>query len=73
MEPSTLELEPGDVLVHKKGSIYRVLLVGVTHSETMAPEIVYQNTSDNRKWSRPEWMFTTDRFRHINNAGDWLT
>jgi hypothetical protein len=68
-----LDLKEGDVLVHKKGGIYRVLLTGVTHSETLGTEIVYQNTSDNSRWSRPEWMFTDDRFRHINHAGDWLS
>lgn len=73
MAGQELVFESWDVLVHKKGGIYRVLSADATDSETQEPVVVYQNTEDRKVWVRPLGMFTTDRFRHINDAGDWLT
>lgn len=67
-----LDLAKNDVLVHKKGGVYRVLHPAGINEGDLEPVVVYEACHTRQVWVRPLVQFTTDRFRHINNAGDWL-
>lgn len=54
-------LEVGDIVLHKKGNYYRVLMFG-KHSETDELMVAYQSLVTKGVFFRPYAMFTPDRF-----------
>lgn len=62
-EPEYVYPQQGDILLHKNGNYYKVLALGVRHSETQENMVIYQALYDDyTMWVRPWDMFTKDRF-----------
>lgn len=64
-----INLENGQLLLHKKGKPYKVKDTEVSHSEDAGtPHVLYKPLykTDRKLWVRPTWMFTSDRFAQIS-------
>lgn len=57
----------GDILLHKKGGYYRVLMYGM-HTENQEKVIVYESLETKSVWVRPLTMFKEDRFTVVITA-----
>lgn len=64
-----IKFERGDILLHKKGNYYIVLMFG-KHSETEEVTVAYQSLVTKAVFFRPLAMFTPDRFTVAIIASD---
>lgn len=58
---TAIKPQVNDILLHKKGDYYKVLMYG-KHSETGETMIVYESIETKGIHIRPLSMFTNDRF-----------
>jgi hypothetical protein len=76
-ESKPLNLSTGDRLLHKKGAIYHVIMTEFYFSEPFVvdgveylqdtPCVLYHSEVTGKRWGRPRFMFTEDRFTIIGN------